>query len=170
MEQINEKLTDKQKQFFNNLSIHIGKPIYFYGSIYRLDYFSGKSDIDIDIFTDNETSTIQMLCNFLNMNRNDFKKSFYKLGSTVVRGFKSKYKDERNNIDVEISIYNDKYKKLVLDEHNKAKCLPFYITILLFIVKFCYYNLGIIPDDIYKKIKLNLVNPGSEFKYILVYS
>jgi hypothetical protein len=170
MEQINEKLTDKQKQFFKNLSIHIDKPIYFYGSIYRADYFPGKSDIDIDIFTDNETSTIQMLCNFLNMNRNEFKKSFYKLDTTVVRGFKGKYKDKINNIDVEISIYNDRYKTIVLDEHNKAKCLPFYISILLIILKFCYYNLGIIPDYIYKKIKLNLVNPGSEFKYILVYS
>ncbi len=168
MEQINKKLTEKQKQFFNNLSIHIDKPIYFYGSIYRTDYIPGKSDIDVYIFTDNETSTIQMLCNFLNINRNKSKKSFYKLGSTVVCGFKSKYKDERNNIDVEISIYNDKYKKLILDEHNKAKSLPFYITILLIIIKFCYYNLGIIPEYIYKKIKLNLINPGSEFQYILV--
>lgn len=170
MEQINEKLTDKQKQFFNNLSIYIDKPIYFYGSIYRADYFPGKSDIDIDIFTDNETSTIQMLSNFLNINKNEFKKSFYKLGSTVVRGFKGKYKDERNNIDVEISIYNNKYKTLVLEEHNKAKCLPIYISILLVIIKFCYYKLGIISDDIYKKLKLNLINPGSEYKYILVYS
>jgi hypothetical protein len=170
MEQINEKLTDKQKQFFNNLSIHIDKPIYFYGSIYRADYFPGKSDIDIDIFTDNETSTIQMLCNFLNINRNEFIKSFYKLDTSLVRGFKGKYKDESNNIDVEISIYNDKYKTIVLDEHNKAKYTPLYISILLIIVKFCYYNLGIIPEYIYKKIKLNLLNPGSEFQYILAYS
>ena len=168
MEQINKKLTNKQKEFFNNLSIHIDRPIYFYGSIYRADYFPGKSDIDIDIFTDNETSTIQMLCNFLNISRNEFKKSFYKINSTVVRGFKGKYKDA--NIELEISIYNNKYKTIVLDEHNKAKCLPFYISIILVIVKFFYYNLGIISNDIYKRIKLNLINPGSEFKFILAYS
>jgi predicted nucleotidyltransferase len=170
MEQINKKLTEKQKQFLNNLSIHIDKPIYFYGSIYRADYFPGKSDIDIDIFTDNETSTIQMLCNFLNINRNEFKKSFYKLDATLVRGFKGKYKDESNNINVEISIYNDKYKTIVLDEHNKGKSMPLYISILLIIVKFCYYNLGIISNDIYNYIKRIVMNPGAELKYILVYS
>ena len=65
MEEINKKLTDKQREFFNNLSIYIDKPIYFYGSIYRVDYLPGKSDIDIDIFTDNESSTIQILYNHI---------------------------------------------------------------------------------------------------------
>ena len=168
MEQINEKLTDKQKQFFNNLSIHIGKPIYFYGSIYRLDYFPGKSDIDVDIFTDNESSTIQMLCNYLHVKRSEFRKSLNKIDSTVVRGYKAKYKDERNNIETEISVYNNRYKNIVLEDHGKAKNMPLYISIILLIVKFCYYNLGIIPTDVYKVLKLNLVNPGSEYKFILV--
>jgi hypothetical protein len=166
MEQINKKLTDKQKQFFNDLSIHIDKPIYFYGSIYRTDYIPGKSDIDIDIFTDNESSTIQMLCNFLNIKKSEFRKSFYKIDSTIVRGFKGKYKD--TNIEIELSIYNNKYKTLVLYEHDKAKHMPSYISFILLIVKFCYYNLGIIPDYIYKMLKINLVNPGSEYKFILV--
>jgi hypothetical protein len=168
MEQINKKLTDKQKNFFNDLSIYIDQPIYFYGSIYRADYIPGKSDIDIDIFTDNESSTVQMLCNFLNKKKSDFRKSIYKLDSIVVRGYKGKYKDERNNIETEISIYNNKYKTLVLEEHNKAKNMSFYISFILLIVKFCYYNLGIISNDIYKILKLNLVNPGSEYKFILV--
>jgi len=168
MEQINKKLTDKQKQFFNNLSIHIDKPIYFYGSIYRSDYFPGKSDIDIDIFTDNEESTIQMLCSFLNISRNKFKKSFYKIGSTVVHGFKGKYKDEYNNIELEISVYNNKYKQIVLDDHNKCTSLPLYVSIILIIVKFLYYNLGIISNDTYKDVKRILMNPGAELKFILV--
>jgi hypothetical protein len=168
MEQINKKLTVKQKQFFNNLSIYIGQPIYFYGSIYRTDYIPGKSDIDIDIFTDNESSTIQMLCNFLHLKKSDFRKSLYKIDSIVVRGYKAKYKDEYKNIELEISVYNNKYKQVVLDEHTKAKYMPSYISFILLIVKFCYYNLGIIPNDIYKILKLNLVNPGSEYKFILV--
>ena len=61
----NKKLTENQKQFFDNLSIFINKPVYFYGSINRPDYIPGKSDIDIDIFADNENSTTQLLSNFL---------------------------------------------------------------------------------------------------------
>ena len=122
MEEINKKLTDKQREFFNNLSIYIDKPIYFYGSIYRVDYLPGKSDIDIDIFTDNESSTIQILCNHLNINKSEFRKSFYKIDTTVVRGFKGKYKDETKNIDVEISRYN----KYVFSE-NQSEGKNYYI-------------------------------------------
>lgn len=168
MEKINKRLTDKQKHFFNDLSVYINEPIYFYGSIYRTDYIPGKSDIDVDIFTDNESSTIQMLCNFLHIKKSDFRKSLYKLDSTLVRGYKAKYKDQYNNIEAEISVYNNRYKNIVLEEHNKAKNMPLYISIMLLIVKFCYYNLGIISDDTYKVLKLNLVNPGSEYKFILV--
>jgi hypothetical protein len=168
MEKINKRLTERQKHFFNDLSIHINEAIYFYGSIYRTDYIPGKSDIDIDIFTDNESSTIEKLCNFLHIKKSEFRKSLYKLHSTVVRGYKTKYKDDHNGIEVEISIYNNNYKNLVLEEHSKAKNMPLHISIILLIVKFCYYNLGIISTDTYKILKLNLVNPGSEYKFILV--
>lgn len=168
MEQISKKLTDKQKEFFNNLSIYIDKPLYFYGSIYRADYLPGKSDIDLDIFTESESSTIQMLSNFLNLNKNEFRKSFYKINSVIVNGYKAKYKDEKNNIDVELSVYNEKYKDVILEEHSRCKNLPIYISVVLMIVKYFYYTLGIISNDTYKIIKLNLMNPGSEFKFILV--
>ena len=168
MEQIDKKLTDKQKEFFYNLSMYIDKPLYFYGSIYRIDYLPGKSDIDVDIFTENESSTIQMLCNYLNINKSAFRKSFYKINSRIVHGYKAKYKDIKNNIEAEISVYNNKYKAIVLEDHNKARCLPFYISFLLIITKILYYNLGIISKDMYKQVKINLMNPGSEFKFILV--
>ena len=168
MEQIDRKLTDKQRDFFNKLSLYIDKPLYFYGSIHRVDYLPGKSDIDVDIFTDNESSTIHMLCNYLNINKSEFRKSFYKINSTVVRGFKAKYKDEYNNIETELSVYNNKYKNIVLDDHNRCRSLPIYISVLLIIVKFFYYTLGIMSKDMYKQIKLHLMNPGSEFKFILV--
>lgn len=168
MEEIDKKLTDKQKEFFNKLSIYIDKPLYFYGSIYRADYLPGKSDIDVDIFTDNESSTIQMLCNFLNINKSEFRKSFYKINSRIINGFKAKYKNDINNIEVELSVYNEKYKNIILEEHGRCKNMPFYISFILIIVKFFYYKLGMISNETYKFIKLNLMNPGSEFKFILV--
>lgn len=168
MDKIRHRLSDTQREFFDNLSIYIDKPLYFYGSIYRMDYLPGKSDIDLDLFTESETSTIQMLCNYLNMNKNEFKKSFYKINSTIVNGYKAKYKDEQKQIDIELSVYNEKYKPLILEEHDRCKSLPFHISIILVIVKFFYYTLGVLSTDMYRVIKLNLMNPGSEFKFILV--
>ena len=58
MEKINNKLPDDVEKFFKSLSKYIEKPLYFYGSVQRSDYFPGSSDIDVDIFTDNVNSTI----------------------------------------------------------------------------------------------------------------
>jgi hypothetical protein len=167
-DKINKRLTETQKDFFNKLSVYIENPIYFYGSINRSDYLPGKSDIDIDIFTDNETSTIHKLCNYLNLNRNVFRKSVYKIDSKMVYGYKGKYEDETNNINVEISVYNNRYKNTVLHDQESTNVLPFYVTIILIIAKFLYYNLGILPKDMYRKCKQYLMNKGGEMKFILV--
>ena len=170
MEQINNRLTDKQKEFFNNLSIYIDKPIYFYGSIIRMDYIPGKSDIDIDIFTDNELSTINMLCNYLGLNKYDFKKSLYKINSKMVYGYKGKYEDKTKDINIEIAIYNTKYKDIILQDHSKHLSIPFFVSITLIILKFFYYNLGFISTDMFKTCKQNLLNPDGEVKFIIEYS
>ena len=168
MDTINNRLTNNEKIFFENLSNYIDKEIHFYGSIQRPDYVKGKSDIDIDIFTDNESSTIQKLCNFLNIKKSDFRKVFYKINNSMVYGYKSKYNDEINKIDVEISVYNDKYKTLVLYDHNNCRYLPSYTTILLFFIKFLYYTLGIMPNNVYRRLKQLLMNKNGEVKFIIV--
>jgi predicted nucleotidyltransferase len=168
MGDVEKKLTSNEKIFFNNLSIYIDKEIYFYGSIQRPDYLKGKSDIDIDIFTENESSTIQKLCNFLNKRKSDFKKTIYKINNTMVYGYKTNYIDEINKINVEISLYNDKYKTLLLYEHNNCRYLPFYVTICLIIIKFFYYNLGILPNKIYNRLKRFLMNRNDELKFITI--
>ena len=108
-----KKLTQNQKDMLNKISIYIDKPIYIYGSIHRSDYMPGKSDIDIDIFTENEQSTINILSNLFNLNKTDFKKSIYKIDSFMAFGYKTKYLDEVNGINFEISIYNEKYKNVL---------------------------------------------------------
>jgi len=165
---INNRLTQNENIFFENLSKYIDKQVYFYGSIQRPDYVKGKSDIDVDIFTDNESSTIQKLCNFLNLKKSDFRKVFYKIDNTMVYGYKTKYNDEINKINIELSVYNDKYKTIVLSDHANCNYLPFYITISLFIIKFFYYTLGIMPNNVYKRLKRFLMNKNDELKFILV--
>jgi predicted nucleotidyltransferase len=168
MESIKHKLTQSEQSFFENISEYIDKEIYFYGSIKRSDYIKGKSDIDIDIFTENENSTIQKLSNYLNIKKSEFRKIIYKTNNTLVYGYKTKYKDINNKINVEISIYNEKYKSLVLYDHNNGCFLPFYISFALIIVKLLYYNLGIISENSYKICKQFLMNPNNELRFILV--
>lgn len=164
----NNRLTKNEKIFFNNLSIYIDKPIYFYGSIQRADYIPGKSDIDIDIFTNNESSTINLLCNFLGLKKNSFKKTVYKINSFMVYGYKTRYEDTINNINIEISLYNEKYKPIVLSDHYNCRYLPLHITIVLYITKILFYNLNIISKKTYKRIKRFLMNPNDELKFIEV--
>ena len=168
MESIKSKLTQNEEIFFENMSQYIDKELYFYGSIQRSDYIKGKSDIDVDIFTENENSTIQKLCNFLNVKKSDFRKIIYKTNNLLIYGYKTKYKDDANKIDVEISVYNEKYQSLVLYDHNNGCYLPFYITIALFIIKTLYYNFGIISEMSYKRCKQFLMNPNDEVRFILV--
>lgn len=168
MEIVNKRLTQNQKIFFNDLTNYIDEDIYYYGSILRPDFIKGKSDIDIDIFSSNEVSTINKLSNYLNVDKNQFRKFVYKIGKTLVRGYKVKYSNPEEEIESEISIYNDKYKELVLRDHSKDRCLPFYITIALFIVKFLFYNLQILPKKMYKRCKRFLMNDNDELKFIEV--
>ena len=162
------KLTSYEQIFFDDLRNYIDKPIYFYGSIQRNDYLPGKSDIDIDIFTDNEHSTIYSLCNFLNLKRSDFKKSIYKINKEVIKGYKTKYIDEIHNITLEISIYNEKDKSIIIKEHLRTNVLPIHISAVLIILKYLYYTLNIIPRDVFRRCKQFLMNENDELKFIVI--
>lgn len=155
METTRNKLTEQEKTFFNKLSNYLDTKLYFFGSIQRGDYFPSSSDIDVDIFTDNENSTITKMMNFLNLDRRNFKKIVWKLNNfnNLAHGYKVMYKNIQNNFSVEFSIYNEKYKHEILYEHNDKLVLPFYATILLIILKFLFYTLHIIPAKWYTKSK-----------------
>ena len=160
METTKNKLSAYEKEFFYKMRSYIDKPIYFYGSIQRNDYFPQLSDIDIDIFSDNEFSTLTMLQNYLNLSKNEFKKSIYKMNTTntVIPGYKTKYIDEINKLTVEIAVYNEKYKNEILEEHKSKFNLPFYITIVLVFLKLLHHNLGILPIYYYSRCKKFLTN------------
>jgi predicted nucleotidyltransferase len=169
METTKNQLSSFEKVFFEQLRNYVDKPIYFYGSIQRNDYFPKLSDIDIDIFTDNEMSTLNALQNYLNLNKNKFNKIMYKMDKTnkVIRGYKCKYVDEIHNLSVEISLYNEKDKEEILTTHQNKIILPFYVTTLLIILKFLYYNLQIVPTEFFKKCKeMLLVKSNSKTQFI----
>ena len=156
METTRNKLTSEEQVFFNKLSSYLDTKLYFFGSIQRGDYLPNSSDIDVDIFTENENSTITKLMNFLNVERSKFKRCVWKLNNfndELAHGYKVMYKSKENKFSVEFSIYNEKYKHKILYEHNDKRDIPLYATILLVILKFLFYTLHIIPSSWYTKAK-----------------
>lgn len=171
METTKNDLSPYAKVFFYKLSNYLDTKLYFYGSIQRADYFPAYSDIDVDIFTDNESSTISKLQIFLGVEKYKFKKFLYKLHKTnkIVYGKKINYEDKDNNFSTEISVYSEKDKAYVLEEHNSKTDLPFYISFMLMFLKYFYYNLGIIPKKIYKYLKrlvMNYMIEGEDVEFI----
>jgi hypothetical protein len=171
METTKNKMPDFAEKFCKNLGRYLDTKIYFFGSIQRIDYFPNSSDIDVDIFTDNENSTILKLQNFLGVKRYEFKKIVYRLHKTkmVVHGHKVKYQDEENNFMIEIVIYNEKIKHAILEEHLSKIELPFYISFLLVIVKTLYYKFNILPKPVYyffKKLIMNYMVEGVDTEFI----
>ena len=164
-----KRLTQNQKDMLNKISVYIDKPIYIYGSINRLDYIPNKSDIDLDIFTENESSTINILSTILNLNKTNFSKVVLKINSSLIYGYKTKYLDEANGINFEISIYNEKYKSVILYDHSNLN-LPFYITFVLYILKILFYNLNLISKQNYSSYKNFLMHPNDQHRFILLNS
>jgi predicted nucleotidyltransferase len=159
-----DKLTQEQTNFFKKLSTYIDKPLYFYGSILRNDYFNGKSDIDIVVFTDNSKSTLSKLSTFLNLEKEHFRDFISKHYSTykINKGTKVEYQNKFVNTEISIIDENDKNTFLKLHSHQ----IPLYISILLIILKFLYYTLNIISKDTYKDYKHKLLHGNKEINFV----
>jgi len=173
METTKNNLTSEQMKFFKKLSNYLDTKLYYYGSIQRKDYFPGTSDIDVCIFTDNDTETKYKLLSFLGLKKNEYKKIIFKLNKSkrIVYGYKIKYKNEKKKINVEFAIYNNKDKDGVLLEHNSKTDLPFYILWLLMIIKFFYYTLQIMSKSLYYKCKrfvMNYMVEGEDTEFVII--
>ena len=169
METTRNKMTPYSKRFFDNLSNYIETKLFFFGSIQRRDYFPNSSDIDVDVFTDNEAGTIIKIQNLLNIEPTYIHKFVYKLDSSnkMVYGHKIQYKDE--HLTTEILVFNEKDKQNVIRDHTSKFVLPFYISYLLIILKFLYYNLHLISKKLYVKLKRNLLNSNdSDPEFIII--
>ena len=150
METTKNDLPPNAKKFFYNLSDYLDTKLLYYGSIQRSDYVPGKSDIDVDIFTDNEKSVISKLQHFLGVPKSKFKRVVWIIDDVPVNGYKLTYKNPEEKIRAEFSIYNEKFKAAVIKEHTKKFILPFHVTILLRILKFFFYTVPILPMNMYK--------------------
>ena len=155
-------LTPEEKSFFQRMQNYLHTKVYFYGSVNRQDYFRGKSDIDVDIFTRNMESTLSRLQHFLNVSSTQFRKTYRLLDSKHIAGYKVYYVStnalDEPQFSVEISIFQEKDKEYVLKEHRSKSILPFHAVIMLVVLKFFYYDLHLLPRDTYKRYKNSILS------------
>jgi len=162
METTNNKLPDNIVSFFKELSEYLDTKILYFGSVQRGDYFPGKSDIDVDIFTDNEHSIMTKMQHFMNIDKKKFKNFIWRLNhdNTMAHGHKVMYKNEEQNFNAEFSIYNEKYKQGILKEHLAKTILPFYATWMLIILKFFHYTIPLLEYKTFSYLKKKILTLG----------
>jgi hypothetical protein len=156
----NNKLSEHASHFFNSLRDYLDTKLYFYGSILRTDYLPGQSDIDVDIFTDNEARAISQISAFLHIPKQKFKKIIWRSRMTnrLIYGYNVKHSDMENSFKVEFSIYNEKNKREILTEHLSKSKLPTHASILLWILKILFYHLQLISIENYRFLKHNTLS------------
>jgi hypothetical protein len=155
MERTYNKLPQRVEKFLTQLSDYIDIPLLYFGSVQRNDYFDGYSDIDIDVFTENEQSTLTKMQQFMKMPSEKFKKVAWRLNHNkrMVYGYKIMYEDPVDSFEIEFSVYNNKFKEDILVEHLKKTVLPWYCTCILIILKTLYYKIGLLPTKMFRYIK-----------------
>ena len=155
MNDIRQDLPEKIKKFFKRLADYLDTDLYFYGSVVRSDYIPGKSDIDVAVFTDNESSVMSKLQHFLHVKRSEFDKVLWKLNGKMIYGYKIKVE----SINSEIAIYNNEFKDIIIDEFkipltNKT----ILTTVLLYLLKLFFYQIPLIPSPMYIQLKRYILN------------
>jgi hypothetical protein len=172
MENTKNKLTQEEIIFFQNIKIILETRLYFYGSIQRYDYLSQYSDIDVDIFTNDEKGTIIKLQNYLNVKKTDLKKTLCIMfkSSIIIPGYKLKYIDKDNKINVEFSIFNERYKNQVIESQKIQIETSYFICLMILFLKILYYELNVIPFKIFRKMKNYLLGITNKDKqnYIIM--
>ena len=150
------KFNENTRVLLKNLEQITNHKIYFFGSSRRFDFIDG-CDIDIAIFTYNIPSLIGTINGFLNI-ENKFKQIIHMQKNKLINGYKLNFSNESENINIELVIYDNKFKSIMLDFYEKSvNDMPIILSLILLFLK--YLNLyGIIDKKKYYKIKVFLFN------------
>ena len=154
-EEIKDKLTQPQYNFFYELKEYVELPIYFIGSILRYDYFKGYSDLDVDIFSPDPDSTKLKIKNFLNSEKKD-RIIFININKYPMSGYKfyynNSFKDEKK-VEFDLSIFKESTKHILLETRFTYCEIPFVVLVYFLIIKTLHYRIGLINDKLYTKLK-----------------
>ena len=148
-------LPKKETDLFKRIENDLDTKLYFYGSVTRSDYVPNKSDIDVAIFSENEYSDMIKLQNILHIKKEQIDKIVWKLNGNIIYGYKVKIKE----LNCEISIFNEDFKQILLDEYTKPnKNKSLFIYCLIYILKLFYYQIPLLPKKTYVEIKRYIMN------------
>lgn len=159
------KFSENTQHFLKNLENSTNHEIYYFGSSRRIDYIHG-CDIDIAMFTDNTASLIYQIIGILNIG-NDFKRIVHTRNHNVIDGYKLIYK--KNDIDIELVIYDNKFKNIMLDFYEESANIPLIVSVILLMLKYMR-NFNILSKKIYYKIKIFLINTFTHSNKIVVFN
>jgi hypothetical protein len=155
MQTTKNPLTVEEQRYLFGAQTYLGYPFYYFGSIQRMDYLPGYSDVDVDIFTNDMEDTLRKLRQYSNQPNKKIKKIIWKLQSgRIVYGYKYHFRNHNPPyINIEFSIYPFKYKSDVLHDHLTKMNLPWYCIILLLIWKTLFYQFPLLSLDTYRWLK-----------------
>jgi hypothetical protein len=172
METINNKIPEETKQILNKLSEYLDTKLYFFGSIQRADYYHYKSDIDIDIFTDNINTTLFKLQSFFNINKKEFNKVILRIGfnNRVIYGYKLNIKLPNYQLKTEICIWNDKYKNEIIQAHKSKVYLTSFQSIMVYLLKLSYYYFYLFDKKTYSYLKKKIIDPNKDDDFIVFHN
>lgn len=160
METPKHPLTIQQSNFLTKLRSYLPEKIYFYGSILRDDFLPGISDIDVLYFSkENLQSSVHRLYKLLtkdsNYTRIQMLHFLYHSSETkkVISGYKLKYTNVDNGVIIEVSMYDDENKELIMKEQIRKARIPYFIVYALLILKIMAYKYRVLPEDTFRWIK-----------------
>jgi len=158
------KFSENTKFFLKHLEETLNHKLYFFGSSVRLDYIQ-DCDIDVAIFTDNIPSLITKINGLLNT-ENNFKKTAHVTNNQLVTGYKLIYVN--NDINIELVIYDNKFKNIMLNFYESSFNMPIIISIILLILKYIK-KFNILTKKMYFKIKKFLINNFMDSNKMVVF-
>ena len=153
---IEDKLTPEQLIFYSKINNLLNCKMQFVGSISRKDFTLGKSDIDVQIFSENSQSDLLLLSHFLQENAVKFSSTFFTLlyNKHTVSGFK--YTIEAP-FESDILVYDIKNEPILTLQFNHHVNVPFIYLLIFKILKFCL-KLKIISKETFRSIKSKIWN------------
>ena len=146
LEEVKDKLSENQYDYFVQLKEQIDLPLYFIGSITRCDYIKDKSDLDIEVFTDNINSTVLKIEYLFDYYQRKTNRKFivFEISNIPISGYKYYFKDKQLDVRFDFTIYNKACQNTVLYHRSIEKNI-------LFIKSFFSYDKNIIlPFKYYK--------------------
>jgi len=167
MDDIKQKMPMHQRHFFTKLENYMDTPLYYFGSIRRYDYYPNDSDIDAILFTNNEASSLAKLQNWFHVSKNDFKQivNYLPTSKRIAHGYKLTYANKIHNVSADILIYNVKDEVYIKQDCQSKIDLPFFILIMLIILKTLYHQLGILSLSKYRYLKRILMDIADDGIY-----